>query len=169
MKSAQIWQYAISLLVILSLLLNVFLIVTLLNIEVGLRQAATAARTALSEAIDDPFSVSVKVDQEIPINATVPFSDTILVPVVFDFPFSAVVNTYVDLPVLGRQNIAVPVETTVPISETFEIPIEMSIPISMTYTLETEIPVRVEIPPELVASLNGFIDGFERGLRFSFR
>jgi hypothetical protein len=45
-----------------------------------------------------------------------------VVPFEMDYSLSTVVNTYINIPILGRQSVAVPVDAVIPISETFEIP-----------------------------------------------
>lgn len=165
MKMERFWRYLISVLVVLSLLLNVYLLVTLTQIGRGLHTAAESGREALADVLGEPAAITVAVNQQIPISMTIPFSDTFVVPVVFDFPLSTRVATYVNIPVLGRQEIVVPVEATIPVSQTFEVPISRAIPISLTYVLQADIPVEVEIPPDVATSLDGFIDGFEQALR----
>jgi hypothetical protein len=106
----------------------------------------------------------VAVDQPIPIQADVPIDQVFVVPIDFVYPLETVVNTYVDIPVLGRQEITVPVETTIPINHTFEVPIQMTIPISVTYHLQTDIPVEVAVPPEVLQSLETLLAELSEGL-----
>jgi hypothetical protein len=89
-----------------------------------------------------------------------------VVPLDFEYPLNTVINTYVDIPLLGRQDIAVPVETVIPINTMLDIPIQMDFPISVTYQLQTVIPVEVQLPPTLLDTFEGFIEQLNVALSF---
>lgn len=165
MTKLRSWRVVISVLVAVSILLNVALIVGLLRVREGLQSALTAADNALVLSASEPLAFEVAVDQSIPIQTTVPIEQAFVVPLEFDYPLNTVVNTYVDIPLLGRQDIAVPVETVIPISTTLEIPVQMEIPISVTVQLQTEIPVEVQFPPTLLDALAGLIEQLDAGLK----
>ncbi len=166
MTKLRSWRVVISVCVAISLLLNVVLIVGLLRVREGLQSALTVAGNALALSTSEPLSFVVSVDQAIPIQTTIPIEQSFAVPLELDYPLKTVVNTYIDIPLLGRQDIAVPVEMVIPISTTLEIPIQMQIPISVTYQLQTEIPVEVQLPPTLLDTLAGLIEQLDAGLQF---
>jgi len=166
MTKLPIWRVVISVLIAISLLLNVVLIVGLLRVREGLQSALTVAGNALALSTSEPLAFVVSVDQAIPIQTTVPIEQSFVVPIELDYPLETVVNTYIDIPLLGRQDIAVPVEMVIPISTTLEIPIQMEIPISVTYQLQTEIPVEVQLPPTLLDTLADLIEQLGAGLQF---
>jgi len=164
MKWVHGWRVLISVLVLASLAGNVFLIRSLIGAEKTLNQARDTARDALLSLESEPMVISVAIDEEIPIRTTVSFSDTLTVPFELDYTLSTVVNTYINIPILGRQSVAVPVNAVIPISETFEIPIAVSVPVSMTYPLELDIPVAVEIPAEMITGWVTYLDALDLGL-----
>ncbi len=166
MTKLRSWRVVISGFVAISILLNVVLIVGLLRTREGLRSALTVAGHAVSLSTSEPFAVVVSVDQMIPVQTTVPIEQSFAVPLELDYPLSTVVNTYIDIPLLGRQDIAVPVEMVIPISTTLEIPIQMAIPISVTYHLQTEIPIEVQLPRTLLETLANLIEQLDAGLQF---
>lgn len=147
MTKQGIWRAFILILVIISLAFNAVLIVSLLQAREGLVLALAGAEDAVALLSGEPLSFEVAVDQEIPIRTSVPIEETFVIPLSFDYTLDTVVETYVNIPLLGKQDIAVPVQTVLPISTTIEIPVEMTVPISVTYQLQTEIPVEVELPP----------------------
>jgi hypothetical protein len=168
-KPIRVWRYSVSLLTILSLLVNVILVFIVLNIGVGLRSAVTTARQSLDAARTEPIDLTVSVHEEVPISTTVPLSDTFIIPIRFDFPLSTQVSTYITIPLLGRQEIVVPVEATIPISHTLEIPLSMAVPVNFTPTLELDIPMQVALPADMLDALEDLLDGFEDGLRLRLR
>ena len=160
-----VWLVILTVLVTLSLALNGYLLVTLLNVRKAALGAVTTARNNLAVIGSEPFVTQVSVDQEIPFNTTIPISQTFTLPLNIQYPLSTVVNTYVNVPVLGRQNIAIPIETIIPIEYTLEVPIRVDVPISLTYHLQTDIPVEVAIPPEIRAPLDDVLRQIEDGLQ----
>lgn len=166
MKSrVYIWLTILTVLVVLSLALNGYLLVTLLNVRQAALEAVATARNNLAMMGSEPFVTQVNVDQEIPFDTMVPISQTLAVPLDIQYPLSTVINTYVNVPVLGRQNIAIPIETVIPIQYTLEVPIQVDIPISLTYRLQTEVPVEIAIPPEIRAPLDEILNNIEAGLQ----
>lgn len=159
MKGLRIWRLFVSVVAVISLLLNVVVIAGLLEIRGGLDRALTAARDALARQANQPIAFTVAIDQPIPIQADIPIDETFTIPIDFVYPLDTVINTHIDIPVLGRQEIAVPVETRIPISHTLEIPVEMTVPVSVTYHLQTDIPVEVAVPPDLLTTLDALLQG----------
>ncbi|MCU0520657.1 MAG: hypothetical protein MUF84_08200 [Anaerolineae bacterium] len=169
MTWVRVWRLAISLLVLASLVLNVYLVRTLLGISRGAESARTALRETLVSFSGEPIIVPIAVDEEIPVQTTLAFSDTLVVPFQLDYTLDTVVSTSINIPLLGRQSVAVPVYAIIPISETLAIPIQMDIPISMSYPLKVEFPVAVEVPAGLTGDLVDYLDTLDFHLRFPFR
>ncbi len=155
------WRLAISLLVLASLILNIHLVRTLLNVGQALESARTAAREALVSLVEEPVVVPIAVDEVIPVQTTLAFSDTLVVPFQMDYTLDTVVSTSINIPILGRQSVSVPVYAVIPISETLAVPVQMDVPISVTYPLKVEFPVAVEIPAELTEDLVGYLDALD--------
>jgi hypothetical protein len=154
----KLWRWILSVLVVVSLALNGFLIYSLLNFRRGLLSALAAARNSLVMMEDQPMVFSVTVDEEVPIQTTIPIEQTFVMPLQFDYPLDTVVNTQIDIPILGTQELAIPVQTVIPISYTLDIPIRTEVPISLTYRLQQEIPVEVVMPAEALGSLSDLIE-----------
>ncbi|HOU14433.1 MAG TPA: hypothetical protein PKZ84_15100 [Anaerolineae bacterium] len=162
---ARIWMAALTILVFVSLALNVYFFLVITSFRQGTLDMITNARVGLAAFGDEPVVVQVQVDQQIPLNAIVPISQTLVIPLDIDYPLSTVVNTFINIPVLGRQDIAIPIQTVIPIQYTLEVPIRVEVPISLTYHLQTTVPVEVAIPPELRASLDEMLQQAEEGLQ----
>ncbi len=161
----KLWLIALSVLVGISLLVNGFLMMRVLQARDAALEAVVMARDNLAVLSAESVIVPVRVDQEIPFDTVIPIDQTFSVPLDFEYTLSTVVNTWVNIPVLGRQNVSIPVDTVVPVSYTLEIPIRVDFPISLTYHLQTEIPVAVDIPLEIRASLDTVLSQIEDGLR----
>lgn len=155
------WRLAVSVLVLSSLLLNVALVITLLGMKAELVAALESMRDAAVEAESRPLTLDVAVDREIPVQMTVPIDQTFDIPLDLTYPLNTVINTYITLPVLGRQNITLPVDTVLPISTTVAVPIRAEVPISLTYHLQTDLPVQVQFPLKLSEPLDMLIEGLK--------
>ena len=156
----RVWRMAISALVVSSLLLNVVLAVVLLGMRQDLRRHAVGARRP-GATESEPLVLDVAVGEDIPIQMTVPLDQVFVVPLEMNYPLKTVINTYITLPVLGRQNISVPVDTVIPVSTTVEVPIRANVPISLTYHLQTEIPVEMHFPFRLSSTLDALIEDLQ--------
>lgn len=152
--TTRIWRVVVTTLVILSLALNIFLLLLLSQARNGLDDAIAVVRNTLAVMGEEPFEISVEVDKEIPINTSIPISQTVTVPINIDYPLSTIVNTSFNIPVLGRQEISFPIETVIPVHMNLDIPVQDTVHISITYPLQIQIPVKVGIPIEVRALLD---------------
>ena len=152
--TTRIWRIMVTLFVLLSLTLNIYLLFLLSNAQKDLVDAIVVARNSLTIMNQQSVEISVKVDQEIPINTLIPISQTITVPIDLDYPLSTVVNTSFNIPVLGRQEISIPIETVVPLHTYLNIPFNETVHISITYPLHLDFPVTVDIPDDLLTVLD---------------
>jgi len=162
---ARIWLVVLTILVLASLALNGYFYLVITGFRQGALDLLTNARVGLAAFGAEPLVVQVQVNQEIPFNTTIPISETFVLPLDINYPLSTVINTYVNVPVLGRQDFAIPIDTIIPIRYTFEVPIQVEVPISLTYHLQTEVPVEVVIPPEIRSSLDEMLRQAEEGLQ----
>ncbi len=152
-------------LVLLSLALNALLLLGLNQARLAAKATLTDVRNSVAQWSRQPLVFNVKVDRQIPLSTTIPISRTVTVPLDIDYPLSTVINTSVNLPVLGTQAIALPIETIIPIHYTLEVPLVMDFPVSLTYHLEAEIPVEVEIPADLRTTVDAMLEEAEKALR----
>ncbi len=162
---ARIWLVVLTILVLASLALNGYFYLIITGFRQGTRDMIANARVGLAAFGDEPVVVQVQVDQQIPLNTSVPISQTLVIPLDMNYPLSTVVNTFINIPVLGRQDIAIPIQTVIPIQYTLEVPIQVEVPISLTYHLQTTVPVEVVIPPDIRLSLDEMLRQAEEGLQ----
>ncbi|MBN1877148.1 MAG: hypothetical protein JXA33_23195 [Anaerolineae bacterium] len=162
-RTGQILLWA---LVILSLALNGVLIYALNRARLSIAETLTTVRNTVAQVSSQPIVTTVSVDQEIPLNTTIPIHHALTVPLNIDYPLSTVVNTSFNVPLLGEQEISFPIETVIPIRYTLDVPIDMEFPISLTYHLQTEVPIEVTLPPELRAYLDAILAQAENSIRF---
>ncbi len=94
---------------------------------------------AISETVAVPFSMSVPITQtlRLPIQLSVPIRQTIRLPI----------NTPI-----RRFEVPVPLDLTVPVSDTIDVPIDITVPISTTIAvpIRRNVPIKAEIPIETV-------------------
>jgi hypothetical protein len=161
----RIWLVVLTILVVVSLALNGYLLLILSHVRQGTLDVIVNTRNNLAALSSEPIVIPIAVDQEIPFNTSEPISQTLVLPLDIEYPLSTVINTFVDVPILGRQDIALPIETIIPIQYTLEVPIQVDVPISLTYHLQTEVPVEVTIPPEIRSLLDEVLRQAETGLQ----
>jgi hypothetical protein len=147
--TTKIWRVIATLLIIFSLVLNLFLLLVLAKARIDLRNTITAVRNTLEGISQEPIEIPVEISQDIPINTTIPISQTIRVPIDIDYPLSTVINTSFNIPVLGRQELSLPIDTVIPVNLVYEAPIHEMVYISMVLPLHLELPILIEIPPEV--------------------
>ncbi|MGC9398720.1 MAG: hypothetical protein ACP5HM_06250 [Anaerolineae bacterium] len=148
-KDALLWG-----LLSLSLLLNVLSLLYLTRMRQRARLVLETAQTTVRTLQEEPIRTDVEVDQKIPIQEVINLDETFSVPLDTTYPLSTVVQTSVQIPLLGRQAIAVPVEAQIPIQMDLTVPVQTQIPISFTYHLQTTLPVEITLSPETWAPLN---------------
>ena len=158
------WTIFLTLLVLLSLALNALLLYVLWNVQSAALVSLTEMRNQLISLSRQPLTMQVHLEQDVPLETTVPISQTMNVPLDFDYPLSTVVNTSFNVPLLGKQEVAIPIETIIPIQYTVAVPLQMEVPISFTYHLETDLPVQVQPPAELGAQLDSILARLEQSL-----
>jgi len=155
----------LTVLVCILLVVNGFLIASLLRARAGALDALAAARSAVADIGGSPIVSQVAVDQTIPLSLTLPIDQEVTIPLKLDYPLSTVVNTGFDIPLLGRQEVAIPIEANIPINYNLTVPIRLTVPISFAYRLQTELPVAVELPAEIRTVLDQMLQTLESSLR----
>jgi hypothetical protein len=161
----KVWLCLILGLLCLSLALNGYILYTR-SLTLG---QAVAVLDTLRAQLDDlgsqSLSTEVQIDQAVPISATLPFDYVFTVPVDTVYPLSTVVNTGFELPLLGWQDIAVPIQAEIPLQLDLDVPVQAEIPISLTYQLQMTIPIEVAWPPEILSPLQEILREAEDALR----
>lgn len=138
---------------LVSLGLNLALINTLSEARAQLAVGAQQAARAVGQVRASTITYTVRIDQSLPVSATVPFYRTFRVPVNDVFRIDTVVNVPFQTP-FGSFPIAVPLQTSVPISFEVAVPIEAEIPVFTVVPVNLAIPVVIRIrETELGAAL----------------
>lgn len=161
------WHYLLLwLLVFVSLGLNIYLFVTLMNIRTQARVQVQAAEERLAAVEVGDYELPIEIDETLPISFTVPFSDTFVVPISATIPVSASVpfsetidvpiNTVIPInatvsvpvPVLGNIPIPIPIVTSIPVNLDVKVPISRTIPVQLDIPVDLtiEVPVESEVP-----------------------
>jgi hypothetical protein len=177
----RVWHYIVLwFLVLISLGLNIFLLVTLNNTRNQARAQVEAAGERLQAVEVADFELPIEINETLPISFTVPFSDTFMVPISATIPVSASVpfsdtidvpiNTVipinarvsVPLPALGNIPIPIPIVTSIPVNLNVQVPISRSIPVQLDIPVDlmievpvqSQVPVRSDIPVEFDFPVN---------------
>jgi hypothetical protein len=149
----------------LSLLLNIVTLFLLNWVRLQSIEVLENARTVLEEIQQQPIKTVVDIDQAITLNETLPFQHTFSVPVDTTYPLSTTIRTTVQIPLLGVQEIAVPVQAQIPIQMDMDIPVDTEVPIDFTYQLQTSIPIEVHLPSDALAPVDSLLQNTLERLR----
>ena len=140
----------LTVLTLLSLALNGVIIFTLLKARRITLDASQTARITVDDARslvtgigDDTFAYTLHVDQEIPITTSIPFDEEVIVPIHTTVPISTVVMIPIRAGLLGTFDVDVPIHTAVPIN------LEVAVPISQTVSIDTTVPLDMDVPIEI--------------------
>ena len=148
-------------LVILSLTLNVLTIATLLWVrDVALEEVADA-RALVNGVRNTTFSHTIEVSKDIPVRTTVPFEEEVLVPVNTTIPLNTTVIVPIDAGPLGTFDIDIPIRAAIPINLEIAVPIEEEIEIDTSVPLELTVPIEISVSE---TSLNEQLDKRDRAL-----
>jgi hypothetical protein len=172
-KTAKATLVLLFILVLLSLGLNGFLLWQWLNFQQQVVGLAQTTRDMLSQTIveldtfqDSTIQFELGVNQSIPIQAEIPFSQTLQVPIQTTIPITQNINTTVtvDIPELG---VSLPLDVTVPLD--MQLPVDLTVPISIDQTvpISTTVPVSLNAPISIKISeteLAGYVEQLRAAL-----
>lgn len=162
------WHYILLwLIAIISLTLNILLLAGLYNFRLQAQREVANVTEILDTVEIENFDLPVEVDETLPIDITVPFSDTFTVAIdetvpismtipineQLSFPIEETVNVNRDVTVsiviLGQPiPVDIPIRTSIPIQLDVDVPIAMEVPVDteIPITLDLEVPVDTEVP-----------------------
>jgi len=171
------WHYILLWLVaIVSLVLNIALLAGLYNFRAQARQQVTDVTEILNTVDIKNFDLPVVVDETLPIDITVPFSDTFevaiqeTVPISLtipiqenvSFPINDVVSinrdVTVSIVILGQPiPVDIPIRADIPIALNIDIPVDLEVPVDTTIPIDlnikvpvdTEVAIQEEVPVKL--------------------
>lgn len=132
----------LSILTLLSLALNGIVIFALLEMRETAHRIVADAQALMTEIADDTFAYTIELDQDIPVVAEVPFSETFSVPINTVLPISTTVGVPVNLGVTTYR-LTVPIETVVPVD------MEVTVPVSQVVDISTVVPLNLDVPVEI--------------------
>jgi hypothetical protein len=146
----------LTILVILSLTLNVLTIATLLWVrDVALEEVADA-RSLVNGIRNTTFSHAIEVSKDIPVRTTVPFEEEVLVPVNTTIPLNTTVIVPIDAGPLGTFDIDIPIRAAIPIN------LEIAVPIEEEIEIDTTVPLEIMVPIEISVSETSLVEQLDR-------
>ena len=162
-------------LVFISLGLNVYLVwqlqQTQQEVKAVVQKVGPDVQTSLEQTIADleafqnaTLEFKVAIDEEFPIEAQIPFNETIDVPIKLTVPIQQDIDTTIVIDVLGQGlpvDVSVPVDVEVPIDTTITVPIDRTIDVSTTVPLKLDVPIALEIGD---TELAGYVDRIRESL-----
>lgn len=154
----RVYLIILTVLVIVSLGLNVFLVREALLLR---RQLSAGGQTAvetldvaitqLDELATASFTVEFPVDEEVDVETTIAFDEEFRIPINTTVPIDTTVNVPIQIGPFGRYNIEVPIETEVPVSLTVPININRDVPVEATVPIQLTVPIEIEIADTPIA------------------
>jgi hypothetical protein len=166
-KFAVIALVLLVLLTLLSLALNGVVILGLLQarqVALDVRQTAldtvVDARSIITGVGNDTFSYDLRVDQEIPIEASIPFDEVLTVPVDTVIPIDTTVTVPIDLGIT-TYDLEVPIQTLIPVDLEFSVPISHTVDVATTVPLDLDVPIEI---PLAETPLVDYMDELDAGL-----
>jgi len=156
----------LTLLVLFSLALNVAVIHGLLAVRDLTVEALDQALAALDGLEDEVLETSARVQQTIPVEASIPFQRQWTVPIRMEVPIAHEIRFQETLKVpietaLFKFDIDVPVDTTIPLNLVVPIDTEVPFAISETIPIHTEVMIDLTVPVTVAMAntpLPGYLD-----------
>ena len=144
LKSRPIDYWALWLVAVASLAVNVWLVVNLLGIRRQAGEAAALAAQAVGDLRQSSIDYQVHVAQLVPIVLSIPISQTVKVPINTLLPIDTQATIPLETPI-GTFPITIPIQATVPIDLQPEVPIRLTVPVSTSVPVELDVPIHVAI------------------------
>ncbi len=146
----------LAILVLASLALNAYLIQQWLqakaqvsqlgrNIQPMVQQTFDSLDRGLADFQQSTLEFNVQVNQQVPLQTEVSFSDTIDIPLQMTIPISHEIKTTIMVDPFGA-GFTVPMAVNVPINMEFPINQRLSIPINRTIPISTSVPLSLTLP-----------------------
>lgn len=147
-------------LILLSLIVSATMIVELMWWRQYILTEIADIRAIVKDIGEDTLVYTFEVDQEIPVAASIPFSQEITVPINTTVPVTTTVIVPIDLG-LTTYNLKVPVNTVFPVD------MEVTVPVSQTVDIVTTVPLDIDVPIEIAVAetpLVGYLDQLDATL-----
>ncbi len=143
-KSRPIDYWALWVVALASVAINIWLVTLLLGIRRQVGEGAASAAQAIGDLRRSSIDYQVHIEQSLPVSFTVPLSQTVSVPISTTFP----INTEATIPLrtpIGTFPITIPIQAVVPVNLRPEVPLRLSVPISATVPVVLDVPIHVAI------------------------
>jgi hypothetical protein len=137
---------AVATLALVSLAVNVVLVTRLLAIRTAVAGALDDASRSLDSLAGEGIGFEFPVSQTVPFEGNVPFKQEFAFPFKGNIPIDTTISVPLDMGLLGRQVINVPVKTTVPVD------ITVPVRVDETFHVKTQVPVRMNVPIRIGAN-----------------
>ena len=143
----------VGLLALASLSINAVLVARLLMIRSQVSEALTGASRSLDNLAGQSIAFDFPISQTVNLETDVPLKQDINFPFKGNFPVNTTVSLPVDLgPLLGKQVINVPINTTVPVD------VVVPVRVDQMFHVKTQVPVRMNVPIRLSSNDPPFRD-----------
>ncbi|MGH2521825.1 MAG: hypothetical protein ACRDH2_04900 [Anaerolineales bacterium] len=129
---------------LISLVLNLLLIRTLLDVRRQVGEGVAQAAQEVGKLRQASIDYTLHLEESLPVSLTIPFSATFSVPISVTLPISTNVNIPLDTP-FGTLPLNVPIRTTIPVNLQPRVPINLAVPISTTVPVVLEVPIQVAL------------------------
>lgn len=88
----------------------------------------------------ETFEFNIPIDQQIPIDVSVPFSDEFNFPLDMNIPINTTVNIPVQMGLLGTFDLDIPINTSIPFK------MDIVVPINQQFDVNTVVPIKMNFP-----------------------
>lgn len=109
------------------------------------RFAVTAITEQLSQLVTQTITLTVPINQQIPVATSVQLDETFEVPIQTTVPISTVIDVPLQLGILGEITIDVPINLSVPINLVVNVPFSEEIPVNTTVPIVMDVPVVISL------------------------
>lgn len=137
---------AVAILALVSLAVNVALVTRLLAIRTAIAGTLEEASRSLDDLGGQGLAFEFPISQTVSFEGDVPFKQEMTFPFKGNIPIDTTISVPMDMGLLGRQVINVPVKTTVPVD------ITVPVRVDQTFHVKTQVPVRMKVPIRIGAN-----------------
>lgn len=109
------------------------------------RFAVTAITEQLSQLVTQTITLTVPINQQIPVATSVQLDETFEVPIQTTVPISTVIDVPLQLGILGEITLDVPINLSVPINLVVNVPFSEEIAVNTTVPIVMDVPVVISL------------------------
>ncbi len=109
------------------------------------RFAVTAITEQLSQLVTQTITLTVPINQQIPVATTVQLDESFEVPIQTTVPINTVIDVPLQLGILGEVTLDVPINISIPIDLVVNVPFSEEIAVNTTVPIEMDVPVVISL------------------------